>query len=181
MARGRAAGRGPRANGAARVTPDRRLDRARLDRRRRAPGIRRLAVVRRWLAGDALRRRRHRRADRRGARLFRHQLAPQLCGRPRLGRRFPGARARAEPCKASLHPLRLLAAGRDIVVIAGAAALEYRDEGFGRLPGMLGTAAIVTFAVAVVLFAWSRRERRRAERLAALQRAMRVESENPHE
>jgi len=73
----------------------------------------------------------------------------------------------------------LLAA--DIVVIAGAAALEYRDEGFGRLPGMLGTAAIVTFAVAVVLFAWSRRERRRAERLAALQRAMRVESENPHE
>ncbi len=73
----------------------------------------------------------------------------------------------------------LLAA--DVVVIAGAALLEFRDEGFGRLPGMLGTATLVTLAVAVVLFAWRRRERRRAERLAAMQRAMQPETESPDE
>ena len=61
------------------------------------------------------------------------------------------------------------------------AAVEFRDEGFGRLPGMLVSATLATLAVAVVLFAWRRRERRRAERLAAMQRAMQPETESPDE
>ncbi len=69
----------------------------------------------------------------------------------------------------------------DIVVVAGAMALEYRDEGPDRLPVMLASLAAATGSVALVLLWWSRRERRRAERLAAMQRAMAQEMENPHE
>jgi len=69
----------------------------------------------------------------------------------------------------------------DIIVVAGAMALEFRDGGTARLPGMLASLASATAAVAAVLLWWGRRERRRAERLAAMQRAMQSETENPDE
>ena len=47
----------------------------------------------------------------------------------------------------------------DIVVIAGAMALEYRDEGADRLPAMLFSLIAATGSVAVVLWWWGRRER----------------------
>lgn len=69
----------------------------------------------------------------------------------------------------------------DIVVVAGAMALEYRDEGPDRLPVMLASLAAATASVALVLLWWSRRERQRAQRLDAMQRAMGQDMENPHE
>lgn len=60
----------------------------------------------------------------------------------------------------------------DLVVIAGASALEIRDEGMGRLPGMLAAATAATAIAAAVLLWWGRRERRRGERLAAMQQAL---------
>lgn len=69
----------------------------------------------------------------------------------------------------------------DLVVIGGAALIEFRTEGVARLPAMLGMAALATAAAALVLYAWGRRERRRASRLAALERAMRADPENSHE
>jgi hypothetical protein len=69
----------------------------------------------------------------------------------------------------------------DLAVIAGAALIEFRDEGAGRLPSMLGMAVLATAAAATILYAWGRRERRRAERLVALERAMRAGTENDHE
>jgi hypothetical protein len=69
----------------------------------------------------------------------------------------------------------------DIIVVAGAMALEYRDEGAARLPTMLFSLAVATGSVAIVLLWWGRRERRRAGRLTAMQRAMARDPENPHE
>ena len=69
----------------------------------------------------------------------------------------------------------------DLAVIAGAALIEFRVDGAGRLPAMLGMAALATAAAALILYTWGRRERRRAARLAALERAMRADPENPHE
>lgn len=69
----------------------------------------------------------------------------------------------------------------DLVIIAGAAFMEFRAEGAARLPAMLGMAALATAAAAFILFTWGRRERRRASRLAALERAMRNDSENADE
>ena len=60
-------------------------------------------------------------------------------------------------------------------------ALEYRDEGADRLPAMLFSLIAATGSVAVVLLWWDRRERRRAERLDAMQRALAQDPENPHE
>lgn len=60
----------------------------------------------------------------------------------------------------------------DLVVIAGAALLELRDEGAARLPAMISMAALATAAAAAILYWWSRRERRRAGRLAAMRRAL---------
>jgi hypothetical protein len=69
----------------------------------------------------------------------------------------------------------------DLVVIAGAIALEIRDEGAARVQGMLTMAALATAAAAGLLAWWSRRERRRMERLAAMQAALRPDGENDHE
>jgi len=69
----------------------------------------------------------------------------------------------------------------DIIVVAGAMALEYRDEGADRLPAMFFSLIAATGSVAVVLLWWDRRERRRAERLDAMQRAMAQDPENTHE
>jgi hypothetical protein len=69
----------------------------------------------------------------------------------------------------------------DLVVIAGAMALEVRDEGLDRLPGMLISTIVATAGAAAILFWWGRRERRRAVRLTAMQRAMQLETENQHE
>ena len=69
----------------------------------------------------------------------------------------------------------------DLVVIAGAALIEFRADGAARLPSMLGMAALATAAAALVLFTWGRRERRRVARLAALARALRAGPENPDE
>ena len=69
----------------------------------------------------------------------------------------------------------------DLVVIAGAMALEVRDEGLTRLPGMLLSTIVATAGAAAILAWWGRRERRRAERLAAMQRAMQSETESPDE
>ena len=69
----------------------------------------------------------------------------------------------------------------DVVVVATAMALEYRDEGADRLPAMLFSLIAATVSVAMVLLWWGRRERRRAERLAAMQRAMQPEMESPDE
>ena len=69
----------------------------------------------------------------------------------------------------------------DLVVIAGAFALEIRDEGLARLPGMLAAATVATAVAAAVLLWWGRRERRRAERLAAMQQALNADLENGHE
>ncbi len=66
----------------------------------------------------------------------------------------------------------------DIIVVAGAMALEYRDEGTDRLPAMLFSLIAATGSVAMVLLWWGRRERRRAERLAAMQRAMQPQTES---
>lgn len=60
----------------------------------------------------------------------------------------------------------------DLVVIAGAAFLEYRDEGPARIPSMLAMAAAATALAAAILFWWGRRERRRAGRLAAMRQAI---------
>ena len=68
----------------------------------------------------------------------------------------------------------------DIIVVAGAMALEHRTGGAERLPGMLASLGAATASVALVLWWWSRRERRRAERLAAMQRALSPEGENDH-
>lgn len=74
---------------------------------------------------------------------------------------------------------RVLAA--DLVVIAGAMILEVRDEGMTRLPGMLISAAAATAAAAAVLLWWGRRERRRADRLAAMQRALQSNGDSGHD
>ncbi|MGH8249717.1 MAG: hypothetical protein ACREVI_03290 [Steroidobacteraceae bacterium] len=74
---------------------------------------------------------------------------------------------------------KLLAA--DLVVVAGAVALEFRDEGAARLPGILISAAVATAAAAAVLLWWGGRERRRAERLAAMLQAMQANGENGHD
>ncbi|MGE0031328.1 MAG: hypothetical protein AB7T20_09450 [Steroidobacteraceae bacterium] len=68
----------------------------------------------------------------------------------------------------------------DLAVIAGAFALEIRDEGLARLPGMLAAATVATAAAAAVLLWWGRRERRRAERLAAMQQALNADMESGH-
>ncbi len=68
----------------------------------------------------------------------------------------------------------------DLVVIAGALALEIRDEGMGRLPGMLAAAAVATAVAAAALLWWGRRERRRAERLAAMQQSLNADLEDGH-
>ena len=68
----------------------------------------------------------------------------------------------------------------DLALIAGAGLIEFRDEGHARLPAMLGSAALATAAAALVLHFWGRGERRRAARLAAMQRALRPEPENAH-
>jgi hypothetical protein len=73
----------------------------------------------------------------------------------------------------------LLAA--DVVVIAGAALIELRQAGPERVRAMLGLAALATAGAAAVLHFWGRRERRRAERLAALQGAIGAEPETRHE
>lgn len=67
--------------------------------------------------------------------------------------------------------------GADIVVIAGAMLLEYRDEGGGRLPAMLAMATLATAAAAAILLWWGRRERRRGERLAAMREAIAATTE----
>lgn len=89
-----------------------------------------------------------------------------------------GARARAR-----LRYVRfgwwLLAA--DLVVIAGAAILEYRHDGAGRLPAMAGAAAVATAGAAAILGWWGRRERRRAARLATLVRALRAGTAARHD
>jgi len=69
----------------------------------------------------------------------------------------------------------------DLVVIAGAVALEVRDEGMARLPSVLGMTAIVTIAAAGILLWWGGRERRRTDRLEALQKAMDANTETDHE
>ncbi len=68
----------------------------------------------------------------------------------------------------------------DLVVIAGAFYLEFRDGGMERLPRMLLSAAVATGAAAVILGWWGRRERRRAERLAAMQQALASDPEKNH-
>jgi hypothetical protein len=67
----------------------------------------------------------------------------------------------------------------DLVVIAGAMLLEFRDEGAARLPAMLAMAALATAAAAAILFWWGRRERRRADRLAAMRQALAAGAEDP--
>lgn len=67
----------------------------------------------------------------------------------------------------------------DLVVIAGAMLLEFRDEGAARLPAMLTMAALATAAAAAILFWWGRHERRRAERLAAMRQALAAGAEDP--
>ena len=47
-----------------------------------------------------------------------------------------------------------------------------------RLPAMLFSLIAATGSVAMVLLWWGRRERRRAERLAAMQRAMQPQTES---
>ena len=69
----------------------------------------------------------------------------------------------------------------DLVVIAGAFALEIRDEGMARLPGMLAAAMVATAVAGAVLLWWGRRERRRAERLATMQQALNADMEGGHE
>jgi drug/metabolite transporter (DMT)-like permease len=69
----------------------------------------------------------------------------------------------------------------DLLVIAGAFLIEIRDEGLARLPGMLASAALATGVAAAVLYFLGRRESRKQARLAALQRAMRADTENSHE
>jgi hypothetical protein len=69
----------------------------------------------------------------------------------------------------------------DLVVIAGALLLELRHAGPERVPTMAGLATIATAVAAAVLFIWGRRERRRADRLAALQGALGAEPESRHE
>jgi drug/metabolite transporter (DMT)-like permease len=69
----------------------------------------------------------------------------------------------------------------DLLVIAGAFLIEIRDEGLARLPGMLASAALATGVAAAVLYFLGRRESRKQERLDALQRAMRADTENSHE
>ncbi|HEU4515714.1 MAG TPA: hypothetical protein VFR77_00290 [Steroidobacteraceae bacterium] len=69
----------------------------------------------------------------------------------------------------------------DLVVIAGACIIEFRNDGLARLPGMIGTAALATATAALILYFWGRSERRRAARLAAMQRALRPEPEDDHE
>ena len=69
----------------------------------------------------------------------------------------------------------------DLAVIAGAALIEFQSVGPARLPSMLAAAALATAAAGAVLYAFGRRERRRAERLAAIERAMRPDLESRHE
>lgn len=69
----------------------------------------------------------------------------------------------------------------DLAVIAGAFALEVRDEGLARLPGMLAAATAASATAAAVLLWWGRRERRRAERLAAMQQALNADLESGNE
>lgn len=80
-------------------------------------------------------------------------------------------------CRARLRYIRfgwrVLAA--DLVVIAGAFALEVRDEGAARLPGMIALTVAVTAVAAGILWWWGGRERRRMERLAAMQKALGAE------
>lgn len=89
----------------------------------------------------------------------------------------------SERCRARLRYIRfgwwVLAA--DVVVIAGSAALEVRDEGAARLPGIIALTAAVTAAAAGILWWWGGRERRRMERLAAMQKALGAEKESGHE
>ena len=70
----------------------------------------------------------------------------------------------------------------DLVVIAGAMSLEVRDEGPDRMLPMLAMTAIATgAAVASSCRGGSRRERRRAQRLSALKRAMHRDPDNHHD
>jgi hypothetical protein len=69
----------------------------------------------------------------------------------------------------------------DLAVIAGAALIEYRLDGPARLPTMLSMATLATAAAAIALVAWGRRERRRADRLAALSRSLGPGPETPHD
>jgi hypothetical protein len=69
----------------------------------------------------------------------------------------------------------------DIVVIAGAHAILFLDEGGARLPTMIGMALAAIGGAAAILYWWGRRERRRADRLEALQKAMEANAENGHE
>jgi len=69
----------------------------------------------------------------------------------------------------------------DLVVIAGAIALEIRDEGAARLPGILAMTVAATAVAAGILFWWGRREHRRAERLAGMQRALAADMETGHD
>ena len=65
----------------------------------------------------------------------------------------------------------------DLVVIAGAALIEFREEGPGRMLPMLAMAALATGAAAAALYGWGRREKRRAQRLSALTKAMQRDEE----
>ncbi len=66
----------------------------------------------------------------------------------------------------------------DLVVIAGAVLLEFRDEGMARLPRMVVAAVAVTAIAAGILYWWGRREHRRAARLAAMMRSLGTEKES---
>lgn len=69
----------------------------------------------------------------------------------------------------------------DLVVIAGAMLLEVRDEGPVRLLGMVLMAAAATAVAAGILWWCGGRERRRMERLDAMQKALGAEQESGHE
>jgi hypothetical protein len=65
----------------------------------------------------------------------------------------------------------------DVVVIAGAHAFVYAEEGAARLPAMLGMTLAAIAGAAAILWWWGRRERRRADRLAAMRRALEADGE----
>lgn len=65
----------------------------------------------------------------------------------------------------------------DLIVIAGAHLLLFLDEGPARLPAMMGMTVVAVAAAAAILAWWGKRERRRAERLADLRRAIEARAE----
>ena len=67
----------------------------------------------------------------------------------------------------------------DLVIIAGAHWLMYVDEGARRLPAMIGMTIVAIAAAAAILFWWGRRERSRAQRLAAMRQALAAGAEDP--